>query len=601
MSDAERAGAQARANATWAQTLLETWVELGLREVVASPGARSTPLILAAHADPRLELRLVTDERVAGFLALGLARGSGRPVALVSTSGSAGAHWLPALVEAHASRIGLLALTANRPHELSRCGAPQAVPQGHFFTDQVGLAEALPAPGPDPTPLELRALETLALSAWSVASGDEALPVHLDLAFRAPLWSADAEPASRQPARAEGFATPPAPRAARRAPPRLLAGSRQLSPVALASLAAELSSVSRGLIFCGPDAGGASPAEAARFAPAAAALAEALGWPLLCDAASGLRGDVDAVTAGEAIARAGVPDLAPEAVLRFGGPPVHKTLATLLATAPRQWVVDRAGRALDPTHSAELLVSAGPLDLAQALAPRVTSSTDTSWRDSWRAAETQARAALAPLCEGGPLWSGGVACAAAESLGAEGLLHVASSLAIRDVDAFAPRARVSCSRGANGIDGTLSTAWGLALALGSPLTILCGDLAFLHDLGGLVALRGVDLRVVVVDNRGGGIFGYLPVAEHPDAFEACFLTPPSADLLALARAAGAQVRSTRDGRELRSSLSEPPRGLEVIVAEVERSECEATHAQAWGAVAKALRESPTLAPAGANS
>tara|TARA_R110002072_G_scaffold68752_4_gene167050 strand:+ start:162 stop:1235 length:1074 start_codon:yes stop_codon:yes gene_type:complete len=357
-------------------------------------------------------------------------------------------------------------------------------------------------------------------------------------------------------------------------------------------------------VFCGPDAGGPSPAEAARFAAAVAALAEALGWPLLCDAASGLRGDTAAITCGEAIARARRGDLAPQAVLRFGAPPVHKALSALLAGAPRQWVVDRAGRALDPTHSAELFVSASPAPLAQALTPLARSSKDDSWRGRWQAAETQARAAKAQILrEGGPLWSGGVAAATAESLAPEGLLHVASSLAIRDVDAFAPQARVSCSRGANGIDGTLSTAWGLALALEAPLTVLIGDLAFLHDLGGLVAVRGVDLRIVVVDNRGGGIFGYLPVAEHPEAFEPCFLTPPEADLLALARAAGAEVRSAEDGRELSAWLAEPPLGLEVIVAKVERAHCEATHARAWAAVASALASSEpaALARAGASS
>lgn len=603
-SEGERGPAQAQANAEWARTLLEAWVSLGLREVVASPGARSTPLILAAHADPRLRLRLVTDERVGGFLALGLARGSGRPVALVSTSGSAGAHWLPALVEARASRIGLLALTANRPFELSECGAPQAVPQGHFFADQVGLARALPAPGPDPTPVELRALETLALDAWRVASGADALPVHLDVAFRAPLWSPEVGPAARS-ARAAGFATPPAPAQARPQPPRLLTGEAQLSPEGLRDLAGQLATVSRGLVVCGPDAAGASPADAQRFAPAVSALAAALGWPLVCDAASGLRGAVDAITCGEAIARAGRADLAPEAVLRFGPPPVHKGLASVLAAAPLQWVVDRAGRPLDPTHSAAVFVAASPTPVAEALAPLISSSSDRSWRESWRAAEAAARAALAPLLAEAQPWSGGVAAACAESGGPRGLLHVASSMAIRDVDAFAPRARVSCSRGANGIDGTLSTAWGLAAALEAPVTVLSGDLAFLHDLGGLVAAKEVDLRIVVVDNRGGGIFGYLPIAEQGPAFEPCFLTPPEADLIALATAAGARVASAADMEALRGLLAEPVSGLEVIVVPVERSHCEATHARAWSAVAAALSEdaaaSEPVVSAGARS
>lgn len=600
--EAERGAAQARANAEWAATLIETWVALGLSEVVASPGARSTPLVLAAHAEPRLKLRLVTDERVAGFLALGLARGGGRPVALVSTSGSAGAHWLPALVEARASRIGLLALTANRPHELSECGAPQAVPQGHFFAGQVGLARALPAPGPSPTPTELRSLETLALEAWRVASGEGALPVHLDLAFRAPLWSPAAESAPKstaaRAARRAGFATPPAPRAARSAPPRLLRGERRLSDTELVSLVDTLGEEPRGVVFCGPDAGGASPTAAEAFAPAVAALAEALGWPLICDAASGLRGSLDAISCGEAIARAERAGLAPAAVLRFGAPPVHKALAGLLAAAPRQWVLDRAGRPLDPTHSAELFLDLSPAALARDLSAALEPSRDDTWRARWRAAESSARAALAPLLGAEALWSGGVAAAVAE---AGGLLHVASSMAIRDVDAFAPRARVSCSRGANGIDGTLATAWGLSASLGEPVTVLAGDLAFLHDLGGLVAAREVDLRVVVVDNRGGAIFGYLPLAEQGDAFEPCFLTPPEADLPALAEAAGARVEVAEDLSGLRSLLARPVAGLEVIVAPVARERCQATHARAWDVVAAALSTRDTVVSAGGRS
>ncbi|MBL4848150.1 MAG: 2-succinyl-5-enolpyruvyl-6-hydroxy-3-cyclohexene-1-carboxylate synthase, partial [Planctomycetes bacterium] len=271
---------QATANLAWAETLLASLASLGLREVIASPGGRSTPLVLAAHRHPQLTLRIVTDERVAAFTALGIARGSARPVALVATSGSAGGHWLPALVEARASQIGLLALTANRPHELLGCGAPQAVPQRHFFTDQVGLARAIPAPSSQPSQAELRSLETLALAAWRVASGEDALPVHLDLAFRAPLWA---------PPGAKSETPLPGPAPVRRAPPRLLSGTRRLTRAAVSALARELSAVERGVIFCGPDAGGASPAAAAAFAPVVRELARALGWPLICDAASGLR------------------------------------------------------------------------------------------------------------------------------------------------------------------------------------------------------------------------------------------------------------------------------------------------------------------------
>lgn len=537
----------ARANADAAAVLARSLVAGGVRHVVASPGSRSTPLVLAFAERTDARVHMVLDERVAGFVALGLARVAG-PVVLLCTSGSAGAHWLPAVIEARHSRVPLILLTADRPPELHGCGAPQTVPQGELFSPFSLLSVDLGAPSPEVDP---RWLRTVAARLLDAARG----PVHANVPFREPLW-------------APGLEGAPAVEPARVLRPRPVPDEDMVCAVA-----ARLRG--RGLIVAGPRA--AAPGDRT-LGPAVERLAAALGWPVIAEPLSQLRGG----------AMAAIPEMeAPDVVLRFGQPPTSKRAAARLAQA-ETILVDPDGDWLDPDHAATLLLAVDPAPLCEALTPRVTAC-DPTWAAAWRAADLHARARAEALCDG--WWEGAVARVVAAALPETGLLHVASSMPVRDLDTFFPpdaRAAVTANRGVNGIDGTLATAVGQALAWPGPVAALVGDLAFVHDHAALHAARalGARLVVVVVDNGGGGIFGTLPVARHEGAFERLFLTPQPGDLGAMAAGQGARVARVGDLGALRGALGEALRrmegdepGVTVIHAVVDRDEAKARRAR----------------------
>ncbi len=562
-----RSSGNARAGAA----LVSALATRGVTDVVLSPGSRNTPLVLAASAETRIRTHVVLDERAAAFVALGLSRASGRPVALACTSGSAGAHYLPALVEADRAGVPLVVLTADRPPELHGCGAQQTVDQRRYFGAFVRASRDLCAPLPD------AAWAMAAATALDTATRAPAGPVHLNIAYREPVW--------------DETATAPAP-----LPIELARGRRRLDEAALAALADHLTppEARRGLVFCGTDA--------CQDAAPIHALARRLGWPLLAGAASGARfgaapGDV--VWAYDALVRGGAPT--PEVVLQFGRAPVSKPVGGWLADVPRTVRVDVSGVRHDPGHGGGWLVEVDPSQLALDLVPHLPPLADAGWRARW--AQAQQIAAMVVASQDEVLWEGAVARALTAELPDGHALHVASSMPFRDVDAFVPSSsralRVFSSRGANGIDGTLATAAGEALAAG-PLALLVGDLAFLHDVGGLLAAAelGADLTVVVVDNGGGGIFEHLPVAAHAAAFERCFLTPQRArlaDLCAAVGASHARVDSVGALRDALSSALRRPR-LDVVQVVVDRARNVALHHETNAAVKAALDEERAWIP-----
>jgi len=541
----------------------------GVREVVVSPGSRSTPLVLAfAALEPAVRLHVVLDERAAAFVALGLARASGRPPALVCTSGTAGGHYLPAVLEASASRLPLLLLTADRPPELHGCGSPQAIDQRGLLGRHVRVELTLGPPAPDVGPAFLAREAARALDAARAEGG----PVHLNVAFREPLWT-DGPTPDVVPA------------------PQVLRGPARPDAALLARLGPRLGRARRGAIVCGPLTG-AGLDEAAGFARAVTDLGRALGWPVLADPLSRVRwGGHDTtgvVAAGDALLRceAFAAARAPDVVLRFGRVPTAKPIQAWLARA-------------------EALVVAEPTGLCRSLLGALgRPATAADWLPGWRAAEAAAQDALR-AASAGSLWGGAVARLVLESLPAGGLLHVASSLPVRDLDlAGACRATPAIAvgnRGVNGIDGTIATAAGEALAGRGPVVALTGDLAFLHDLGGLLAASGLDadLTVVVVDNGGGAIFDQLPIAAHPTAYERFFLTPQAADLAALCRGVGAGHARAADRAALRAALADRPGGLRVIEVPLERVVDGVLRRAARDAVARAVApepRAPVLAP-----
>ncbi len=593
----------ASANALWAGTLARALVLGGVRHVVISPGSRSTPLVLAFDACPEAELHSVLDERAAAFFALGLARVGGRAVALVCTSGSAPAHYLPAVIEANLTRTPLLLLTADRPAELQGCGSPQTVDQVHLFGAHVRAAHHLEAPHPGPDPRWLRSLAARALDA---AEGSPPGPVHINLPFRKPLW----DPAALEGADVVGQSEP------RRPDGGLPLGQHagvegfgvarvHRSPAAASAKVVEalrerLRASERGVIVCGPWWPGRGPEHIQPHFEAVIGLALALGWPVLGEPASQLRFGPRApevvISAADALLRGPLAGLAPDLILQIGAAPTASSLAGWIERhgEGRLVLIDPDGIWSDPSHRADTLVVAEPARLLAALASNLEPRS-TGWLGRWRAADEVALARLNNLPRGG-LWEGEVARALVEGLPSGSMLHVASSMPIRDLDSFCPAREaplaILSSRGANGIDGTIATALGESTAWsGGERALLIGDLAFIHDAGGLLTAPG-DLLVVVINNGGGGIFGFLPVARHPSAFVAHFLTPQRVDLGALCEAAGARHARVDALGALREAIEamKGQSGVRVIEAVVDRSLNMQRHAEAWEAVAEALGE-----------
>jgi 2-succinyl-5-enolpyruvyl-6-hydroxy-3-cyclohexene-1-carboxylate synthase len=581
---------------SWAMELLSNLCRRGVTSVIIAPGSRHTPLVLAAHnlaLEGHLEIFDVLDERVAGFVGLGLGRISGMPAAILTTSGSAGAHLLPAVIEAERSRIPLLVMTADRPEELHGVGAPQTIVQRDLYGVHVRESVEVQPLGNE------EGAAALAARVMEVALGIEPGPVHLNIPFQKPLW----EPGADTVVRREPMTPCPVP-----------IPSDALHEAALNTLAQTLEGAERGLIFMGPgDPGhGGEPYDERRDALALAArgLSETLGWPLVSDggAASRLCGnDAHLVTSLESLVRSGaLEDVHPELILRVGQVATSTTIQSWLASrTSRSLAIDPSGRRQDPAGVSDEPIAAHPTHTLLELTGRVARREELSpWLSTWVGYERDARAALDAATTTEEAWSGALIRAVLDRLPEGGLLHVASSLPIRDLDAFsgAPNRRihVAANRGANGIDGLISTAVGEALTWSGPVVALIGDLAFAHDLGGLAAGRQLlegrsdtSLTLVVIDNGGGAIFDGLPIAAHPTAHEPRFVTPQRVQSTEIAAALQLPVRSVTATRSAVScalaEILETP-GLKVLHARVDRHRDRAARQQAHELVRDALHD-----------
>ena len=472
----------------------------GLAGACTSPGSRSTPLVLTLARQPGLRTWSHVDERVAGFFALGVAKQSGRPAAVACTSGTAAAHYLPAVIEAREARIPLVVLTADRPPELREVGAGQTIDQLKLYGDaakwffEVGTHRA--------TPERLRWMRRLAFRAYETAVSGRPGAVHLNFALREPLvLDAPLPPADDEPL----------PRARRSAP----------------AAAIDLELGERAVIVAGRHERDDGLAAAL---PAAAA---ALGAPLLADPLSGARrgpaavAHYDDLLRDEAFAAAHRPDT----VIRVGDLPTCKPLRQWLAglDGARQIAFDPEGAWQDPAAVVGEILDADPAAWARSIAgaPR-----PSAWLDAWRRADDAAGEAIA--AELGDAISEPAVARALARLPSEVTVFTASSMPVRDVESFWPARdappRVLAHRGANGIDGTLAAAFGAAAA-GGRVVVHLGDVALAHDLGALLSASRLKLAltVVLVDNAGGGIFDFLPVATQVDAFEEHVATPTGLD------------------------------------------------------------------------
>jgi 2-succinyl-5-enolpyruvyl-6-hydroxy-3-cyclohexene-1-carboxylate synthase len=536
-----------------------------LRDVCISPGSRSTPLTLAFARHGGFRVHVHLDERSSAFYALGVARAAGRPVAVVCTSGTAVANWLPAVVEASMSGIPLLLLSADRPPGLRGTGANQTIDQVGIFGGFVRWAVDAPCPATGPDAVHL--WRSLAAEAVTRAVGPVPGPVHLNLPFTEPLVPSGV-------AVDLGFPAPPGP--ARSHSPEAVA---EPEPGMVEELAELVRATERGLVL----AGGLDRAGGPGGGAAVARLAAAAAWPLLAEPTSGLRTGPPALAAGTLLlGAAGFAELrVPELAIQFGSTPTSRSVLAASARARRLVVVTPPGTEADPGRAAWMTVRCDPAVLAASLVARVAPRGATPWLRDWSEADRLVAAAVAAWMEGlgDELFEGRVARDLAACLPDGGTLFAGSSMPIRDLDSFMlprPGLWVVGNRGASGIDGSVSTALGLAAGVrssdGAPGTrtfALIGDLAFLHDAGALVwgAGRGHDAVIVVINNGGGGIFGILDQSRLPE-HEALFATSHGIDLAALTLAAGAGHQRVTRAVDLVPAVTAARAGGGVQVIEV---------------------------------
>jgi 2-succinyl-5-enolpyruvyl-6-hydroxy-3-cyclohexene-1-carboxylate synthase len=559
-------------NALWSSVAAETLWRAGVRHAVISPGSRNTPLTMALVAHVGIATTPVLDERSAAFFALGIAKRTGVPVVLLCTSGSAGAHYLPAIIEAKECGTPLIAITADRPPELRDCASGQTIDQQKLFGGFVTFYHELAVPEPRVELLSYLRQTLRQAVARAVAGG----PVHLNAPFRDPLPPIEDDTAKGVAGAVdwEVFFELPA------------GAMAEMSPKL--GLPAEFIT-KRGVIVAGAgfDQGECALAHGAGY-----------GWPVLADAISGARLRVsnratliagyDAILRDEGAAE----KLRPEVVVIFGEVPTSKVLRAWLARldAPTVQFCRRTDNR-DGMHGRTRQICAQPEELD--LAPIVLNGAGPEWEGAWARAEAAAQAVLATASVV-PGFEGAFTRAIADTMGREHTLCVASSMPVRDLEYFAPvrtdGPRVIANRGANGIDGTLSTALGVAHG-GGPVVLLTGDLALLHDTNGflIAAKLNGSLTVLVINNDGGGIFGHLPVAQFDPPFEEYWATPQRVDFARLCSAYGVAHRVVVTPAELREGLraqvGEP--GVRVIEVRTDRTQDVATRKRIFASAGRA--------------
>ena len=555
--------------ATFTATLVDEWIALGLKHAVVAPGSRSTPLAIALASRYEIDVHVFHDERSAAFCALGIGVSTGVPAVVLCTSGTAATHFHAAVVEAGLSLVPMIVCTADRPPELQGVGAPQTIDQQHLYGSAVRDFLNVDPQSPSDAPT----WRGIARRMWSTSR--DALnpgPVHLNLGFREPLVGTVGD-----------------------LPPRT--ADEEVAGVAVSVDTAITTSLAsrRGLVVVG---------EGVQDFDAVASWLDRLGWPIIADPRSGLRvteerlAGAPIISAADPILRSSVMQerLAPEVIVRLGEPPVSKVVNGWLANLnvpyialSRRPIVTNPERCV--THSAT-----GPIESMLESIGAIDGSPDEQWIADWRVAESIARAVIDQAMVDAPLHEAKVAHLLSDQAGDDTVLMLSSSMPVRDVEWFAGHRndlRVLCNRGANGIDGVIATSIGIALGTRGPVTVLIGDVAMVHDSSSLVNIvdHAVDLHIVLIDNRGGGIFSFLPQATalEQDQFEKLFGTPHSTDFEALCRAHGVEYHevsteeslievSLRDGVRLSHVRSDRSRNVDIhrelndaVVGELERA------------------------------
>jgi len=553
----------ANPNYLFTDTLAAALASLGICHAAITPGSRNTPLAVAFADNDEITHSVHIDERSAAFFALGAAKQSGFPAVLICTSGTAAAEYAPAVHEASVAGVPLIVLTADRPPELRDVAAPQSINQNQLYGGAPRWFHELATPDPALLPYVAR----VAAQAWGESVATRPGPVHVNVPLRDPLAPIDREPPPIQHA------------------PRVEPGLMVASHTALLAMA-EAVEGRRVLIVAGP---------AATPPLGVLELAEALGAPVVADPLSNLRnGHPHVISTGDTLARVGMLDskLRPDVVIRLGAPPTSKAMGLWQAHNPgtTQIVIDPTGWR-EPQPVTPLMVAAD--GEATALALLDHAGTSVPWLDQWREAEDRTQSAFASL----PFPSEpGAARSTIAALSSDAILWVASSMPIRDVDSFwAGRAdppTLLANRGANGIDGFVSSALGTAAVANRPTYALAGDLSLLHDATALITANrlGLDLTLVVINNDGGGIFHFLPQADYPDYFDELLVVPHGQDIAAIVEGIGGNHRRVEQRDELTDAVATPPKGLQVIEIVTDRQENHDLHTRLFDEAKKNLME-----------
>lgn len=504
-------------NYLWTRIFVEELVRSGLEAVCIAPGSRSTPLAIAFHEHPSVHSYINLDERSAAFFALGIAQATDKPVALVCTSGTAAANFYPAIVEAHQSQIPLLVLTTDRPPELRHSGANQTIDQIKMYGDYVLWSVDAPVPEENPAPLTLRSLRTLACRAFDMANGLVKGVVHINFPFRSPL---EPTPVATDQTEGINFARESAPFV------RMSRGNIAPTENQVDFLVDVITQSTKGVIICGPRT------PQGDFAQAVVELAHQSGYPILAEPLSNLRfglpADAPIIAAYDNLA---LPSDV-EVVLQFGKVPTSKVINTWLESLTPDYRIMIADVWADDSHRLSDFIQADPALTCQAVTAHLTPRGPNGWLNDWQANEARRWDAIeANLGD----FDGAAVHDIVELMPDGSVLFVGNSLPVRHVEEFArPNSKniqVLGNRGASGIDGVVSSAIGAAVATEKPTVLIIGDISLYHDMNGLLALTRTpaNLKIVLLNNDGGGIFRRLPIAQFEPPFEDLFVTQHGLD------------------------------------------------------------------------
>ena len=570
-------------NALWGRTIVDQLHSLGVRHACISPGYRNAPVSLAFANHPGFEIHTHIDERSGGFFGLGIGKITGTPAVILCTSGTAAVNFYPSVVEAYYSGTPLIVLTTDRPPELRQIGANQTIDQIKLFGDHVHFFAEVTTPDLQLTGYLRRLLD----QAYSQAIGAPAGPVHLNIPLREPLTPAAGEPELPLPAAQD--------------PAGAKVGKRLWQVPDLKHLTADILKHRRGALVVGP----MPPLEG--FSQALGDLSVATGYPVLAEGTSQVRyaselhdraiENFDSLLGNKGFQE----QFHPEVMIRIGARPTSKVFTEFLSREPgSRYVVSEGGLWDDAGQQASAVYAADPTGFCRALASQVGSpAPDENWLASLRKFDQQAgeviRESLAPEA---PFFEGHIANLCVQLLPKDGVLYVGNSMPVRDlgtfglaVDRSAPLTVLS-NRGASGIDGMVSSALGAAAAAHRPMLLYLGDMSFLHDLGGLAAAtEAMNLTIVVVNNNGGGIFSYLPMADESDIFTRLFIMPhgftfrSGAELFGLGYAQAASYRETRQAIE--AFVDRP--GVQIVEVAMAQKVNVARHREIQEALARRLK------------